>query len=234
MNVRILDDAPQTLKLTSAILLYAGSAIQDGAIAVQHHARIEKGRATLGPGEFVTESFVSELLAVCQEARLTYVPANTVALGQNAVAWFEPAALRTMFFRANTDRAVSAFDGKLVPQPPLLFVARNRGLSVFALETNERPTMKTPLCLAPFWNVYDDHRVCLGSMRIPKSMRPEETDSWTAAFFASEFTHLSGGKRWAHAGTYAELLADAAAWGSFNPAWLKGCPLTLERALCGK
>lgn len=35
------------------------------------------------------------------------------------------------------------------------------------------------------------------------------TGAWANAFFVSNFTHLTGGKRWARPGMYAELLAGA-------------------------
>ena len=232
MNVSVTDYAPDTYQLASAILLYSTGPNQ-GAIAVRHNAREKDGRASLGPGEFVTAGVVSELMALLNTPKLSYIPENTIAISESAVAWFEPAATRTMFFRAETDSAVAAFDKKLVPQPALLFVARRQKLSVFALPSNERPTLNTPLFLAPYWNVYDDNRVCLGSMRVPKSFKPEDTSAWTAAFFASEFTHLSGGKRWAHSGTYAEMLTDAVAAGTFKSKWLKPSRLTVERTLCG-
>jgi PRTRC genetic system protein B len=161
------------------------------------------------------------------------VPLNVVAVGRGAIAWFEPAAVRTMFFNARSDAATQAFDKKAVPQPPLVFVARNHSLRVFALRQNVRPTLETPLTAAPYWNVYEDGRVCLGTSTIPDTFDPTETAEWTRSFFASNFTHMNTGKRWSYAGTYAEMLHEAVRTGVFKSDWLQKPFTTIKEALCG-
>ncbi|MFY9779603.1 MAG: PRTRC system protein B, partial [Candidatus Baltobacteraceae bacterium] len=206
----------------------------DETLAVEHSVREKKGVTPyLGPGRFVTRGVIEALLRVMNKGPLRYIPPNVVAISHRAIAWFEPVSIRTMYFRPDRDAAVAAFDGKAVPQPPLLFVARERELRVFALAVNERPTLDTSLCAAPYWNIYGNqhHSVCLGTMVVPNSVEPEKTSAWTEAFFASEFTHLSGTKCWAHPGTYAELLADAIALGWFKSEWLRPAGLTIAQAV---
>ena len=50
-------------------------------------------------------------------------------------------------------------NGKLYPHPPLLFKACGSHLWVRALAKDERPTAETKLCMAPYWNCYDNGRV---------------------------------------------------------------------------
>lgn len=64
-----------------------------------------------------------------------------------------------------------------------------------ALEKNERPTAKTALKTAPFWNVNEAGQVCLGTMRVPETAGVESTDGWERGFFESEFTHANGAAR---------------------------------------
>lgn len=231
MIVDIQEKAPLEYELDSAFLLYRHG---NERVVTRHRIHGTKDAPRLGPGQFTTTSFVMRLLKTLSNAPLAYIPTNVVATTFGSVAWFEPAGLRPMYFKPNTDEAVRAFDGKMIPQPPLLFIGGDRSFSVYALEKNERPTLDTVLCAAPYWNVFNDHRICIGSMRVPKAISPTQTANWTNAFFASEFTHLSGGKRWAFEGTYAELLTAACNAGTFNTEWLQATKVKLEQAICGK
>jgi PRTRC genetic system protein B len=207
--------------------------LQAHCTAVHHPVRERDGVLRLGEGTPVTRSVLEALQKLLDQEPLTYVPPNVVALGRGAIAWYEPAAPRVMFFRTHGESAAQRFNEVLVPQPPLVFVARDHGLRVFALREDERPTMATPLAAAPYWNVYADGRVCTGSMRLPASFDPRDTASWTASFFGSNFTHMNTGKRWSYSGTYAEMLDEAVRLGRFQTDWLEQPCTTLERALCG-
>ena len=87
---------------------------------------------------------------------------------------------------------INALSGRVFPQPPLVFVAQRSGvganLRVFALEHNARPKVYTPLFMASYWNA-SQGTVCLSSTQRPDSLEPDKTTAWSAAFFASAFTH---------------------------------------------
>ncbi|OJX54884.1 MAG: PRTRC system protein B [Flavobacterium sp. 38-13] len=77
--------------------------------------------------------------------------------------------------------------------PPMLWVATRQSLSVYALPNNRRPTTKTKLCYAPFFNVYESGNVCLGNVdvQIARTASLEEfTKAWEGYFFNSYFSHL--------------------------------------------
>ena len=63
---------------------------------------------------------------------------------------------------------------------------------VRALAKDERPTAETKLCMAPYWNCYDNGVCCTGSMKIPQEKSVAAIDLWEESFFQSEFTHASG------------------------------------------
>jgi PRTRC genetic system protein B len=63
------------------------------------------------------------------------------------------------------------------------------------MEKNERPTAKTKLKTAPFWNGNEVGQICVGTMRIPESPGVEAMEGWERGFFQSEFTHASGAAR---------------------------------------
>jgi PRTRC genetic system protein B len=59
---------------------------------------------------------------------------------------------------------------------------------VWALEENRRPELETRLFMAPYWNTYEDGRVCHGSMPVPTTVTIDNLPRWSHAFFASQFT----------------------------------------------
>lgn len=235
MRIALHETAPVSYHLDSAILFYraAEQNMQSHATAILHSVREDNGTLRFGEGTPITASVLDALQTLLHQAPLTYVPPNVVAVGRGSIAWYEPAGPRTMYFQTHSDSAAQAFDGVAVPQPALVFVARERRLRVFALRVDERPTLTTPLAAAPYWNVYADGHVCLGSTRLPETWDPSETPAWSAGFFASNFTHMNTGKRWCYPGTYAEMLAETVRTGAFNPDWLQQPCTTLEQALCG-
>lgn len=231
MDVQIEESAPLCYTLEQAILLYRN---QHDVVATRHDIVTNKGQTRLGAGEFVTSAFIKRLLETTLNAPLTYMPSNVIATTFQKVAWFEPRALRPMYFDPDTDKSVMRFDGNLVPQPPLLFIAGTHDFRVFALAEDTRPALDTQLFEAPYWNIMRDEQICIGTMKTPESITPAETAAWTNAFFCSDFTHLGGGKRWRHPGTYTEMLTDAVSNNTFSSEWLVPLNMTVEQALCGK
>lgn len=76
--------------------------------------------------------------------------------------------------------------------PAMLWLASKSSLSVFALANNRRPTEKTPLHYAPFFNIYEKGNVCMGtvSIDIKNSASVEEfIQAWEHYFFNSYFSH---------------------------------------------
>jgi PRTRC genetic system protein B len=80
--------------------------------------------------------------------------------------------------------------------PPMLWVASRTSLYVYALRSNRRPTVKTRLYHAPFFNIYESGNVCLGNVdvQIGRTASLEEfTRLWQGYFFNSYFSHLLAG-----------------------------------------
>ena len=79
--------------------------------------------------------------------------------------------------------------------PPLVWFANKNSLSVFALSSDRRPTEKTLLHYAPFFNLYENGNVCMGTVNIDiqNSASVEEfIQAWGSYFFNSYFSHLLG------------------------------------------
>lgn len=76
--------------------------------------------------------------------------------------------------------------------PALVWRAGKNSLQIFAVRENAF-SEGTPLCHAPFFNVYEDGRVCMGNVqiRIPKDCGLEQfMELWQDYFFNSYFSHL--------------------------------------------
>ncbi|WP_199117834.1 PRTRC system protein B [Pedobacter sp. ASV28] len=103
------------------------------------------------------------------------------------VLWYTKAGQRQLYF----------VEGLGIPNgkahvPAMLWSADKNSLSVFALASDRRPTEKTPLHYAPFFNIYEDGRVCMGtvSVEIKNSASVEEfVQAWEHYFFHSYFSH---------------------------------------------
>jgi PRTRC genetic system protein B len=109
---------------------------------------------------------------------------------KGAVIWYTKSQKRPLYF----------IEGLGIPSgqgfvPPMVWQASKNSLRVFAVLSNSRPTEKTPLYYAPFFNIYEDGRVCMGSVsiNIKNSASVEEfTWAWEDYFFNSYFSHLMG------------------------------------------
>ena len=105
-----------------------------------------------------------------------------------SVLWYTKAQQRQMYFVKN----LKIPNGK-AHVPAMLWFADKENLSVFALTSDKRPTEETPLYYAPFFNVYEDGAVCMGTVdvNIKNSASVEEfTTAWENYFFNSYFSHL--------------------------------------------
>lgn len=109
---------------------------------------------------------------------------------KGAVLWHSKAQKRQLYFVENLD-----IPNGIAYVPPMIWYANKNSLAVYALVSDRRPTEKTPLYCAPFFNIYQDGKVCMGSVNIniKNSASIEEfTLAWEDYFFNSYFSHLLG------------------------------------------
>lgn len=109
--------------------------------------------------------------------------------GNTRMMWYRPAEIRVMHFAT----ALKLPTNKTWV-PAMIYIAYRNDLNVYALKTNTRPKEGSKLYKAPFFNVSDDGRVCLGnaSVKKPKEKTYENMMKyWEDLFWLSEFTHLN-------------------------------------------
>ena len=203
------------VKLEQAILLYSDGQQGDTFATVHDVTGVDEGRPALAPGQLFTAEGLRDLhRALYRQQRLSVLPPHVLAVSPERLAWFEPARERVLFF-ASEDACLNGLSGGVFPQPPLLFIAGERSLRVFALAGDERPTGSSPVFTAPYYNT-SAGGVCLGSTPLPTSLSPDDTESYADAFFHSTFTHGTAERLvrgWG--GSYGEVWERARQGGAF-------------------
>lgn len=111
--------------------------------------------------------------------------------GLTAVMWYRPAMKRSLNFSASTLHIKGDCN---VHTPATLYLVINTTLYIWAMMTSERPNMKTKLYNAPYFNIYKDGNVCLGTARVGQKTKSfeQEAERFERAFYMAE---QSGGHR---------------------------------------
>jgi PRTRC genetic system protein B len=81
-----------------------------------------------------------------------------------AVMWYRPAETRKLNFSGH----LKIKGESTVQIPATLYLVFNDNLYLFALSDSKRPSGKSKLFNAPFFNIYADGRVCLGTAPVGK------------------------------------------------------------------
>ncbi|MBB4807170.1 PRTRC genetic system protein B [Chryseobacterium defluvii] len=108
---------------------------------------------------------------------------------KGSVIWYTKAKKVKLFFTESLE-----IPNGIAHTPPMLWMASKQHLTVFALTSDKRPTEKTVLYHAPFFNVYENGSVCMGTVNIDikNSASVEEfICAWESYFFNSRFSHLN-------------------------------------------
>jgi len=112
----------------------------------------------------------------------------TCLSGEPFAVWFTPAAVVPLLFQ----KSLNIPSGPAAI-PPLIWKATAKSLSVYACKEADRPTAATSLYHAPFFNLYENGQVCMGTVQvaIPSDCSLEKFISlWEGYFFGSYFAHL--------------------------------------------
>lgn len=182
--------------LQGAILLY-GPNPGNFSYATAH--LIEKegagGRPVIGAGTPLNrQALIHAVRQVAEESlpKGEFLTPNVLSISPTAVTWWCPAGHRRVFFDCDELGQRSA----VVPHPALVFQASASGFRVFALHGEDRPVPTTVLHEPPYFNTWDQGKICIGSAHVPKQIDVASIAEWEESFFTSAFTHPNqGGKR---------------------------------------
>jgi len=233
MNVEIAIGEMHRFELCDALLIYRESR---RTFITWHTVTAQKqGPPLLGPAQPLTTAFIDALAeSLSGGARAEVLPENILAKTDRMIAWWTPRRVRRMFFE-NAEGKAQRLNGKIFPQPALVWRVAQGDLKIRALCANKRPNAKTTLAVAPFWNLSDDGRVCLGSMRCPETAAVASIGAWEQGFYESAFTHANVGRLTRHEGGHDALWAELAGrWRSFPTDALIRLPQTLAEFIQGR
>lgn len=104
------------------------------------------------------------------------------------VIWHTPSQKRNLYFINDLGIPDAQY-----PIPAMLWIASQEKLKIYALKNDTRPTLKSPLYNAPFFNIHSDGLVCMGTVDIEFSAYcdlEEFMEAWHNYFFNSKFSHL--------------------------------------------
>ena len=196
------------VELREALLVYG-----DGrrSFITRHEVAYRKaGPPSLGPAQPLTLAFIESLVQSLSGGFAAEVlPANILAKNDRLIVWWTAACRRQMFYE-NAEGKAGALNGRIFPQPALVWRVENGDLSIRALRENRRPETSTTLAVAPFWNLSDDGQVCAGTMRRPQSATAASIGDWERGFYESAFTHANVGRLTRHPGGFEGLWSGLA------------------------
>jgi PRTRC genetic system protein B len=194
-----IDSGTGTMELRNAILLYSdargfGNTCFASFHDVKNIGRAEQPNVQIMPGTPLNQQALMQTLGSLADRyaiSTDLLPACVLSHSPLHLIWWMPAGKRRVFLDTAADGPQSA----IVPHPALLFAVIQGKWRVFALKEGSRPTKETELFHAPFFNMYDDGAVCVGTAKAPESTLVSETVLWESAFFDSVFTHVNGHRK---------------------------------------
>lgn len=80
--------------------------------------------------------------------------------------------------------------------PPLIWKAGKDELEIYAVKNRQKPTLKTPLFRAPFFNLHTNHKVCMGTVETAIDSVNNLEDfltRWEQCYWNSYFSHMIAG-----------------------------------------
>lgn len=192
MRVDIHVEAPQPLRLARAVLVYSQG---ETAFATVHDCARVGGKMEILAGRAMTPSMSRSLASALGKEQLIggYLPGNVLMVDSEVVVWHAGPQIKHLAFKQSDvfpKRSLGNASGA-VPMPGTICVAGRNKWAVFAYKGHERPTPQTQLFQAPFYNVDQDGRVCVGNVTLPKSAGIDRIAAWNDAFFRSFFSHAN-------------------------------------------
>jgi PRTRC genetic system protein B len=227
--VEINSIAAVELELDAGLLLYRSKTTGD-VYVTQHAARVVDERPMLMAGTPMTLENLATFaeLAARRTSYRGFIHERAVYLAPNMLAWWLPACTRRVWFQSDTELGQRSGECN---HPPLLFIVKKDVWSVFALRVNERPKSGTKLYVAPYMNVWQNGRICVGNVDVPDSISGDTLGAYEDAFFRSRFTHTNHDKVIHRRGGAVRLWLDLLDGAEFPLDRLIDAKLTLAEAI---
>ena len=137
MQVQIAIGENHRFELREALLVYYGN--QTTFITKHEVLNQQNTSPALGPAQPLTVAFVESLVrSLGGGAAAEILPENILAKSDRMIAWWTPAQRRQMFYQHSEGKAAD-LNGRIFPQPPLVWRVADGQLKIRALTENKRP-----------------------------------------------------------------------------------------------
>src|SRR5579863_1900425 len=145
MKVEVSIGEMHRFELRDALLIYRENR---RSFITWHTVTAQKqGPPVLGPAQPLTTAFVEDLAdSLSGSTTAEVLPENVLAKSDRMIAWWTPRRRRQMFFE-NAEGKAAKLNGRMFPQPALVWRVSNLGLKIRALAANRRPTTATTLAV---------------------------------------------------------------------------------------
>ncbi len=143
---------------------------------------------------------LAQSLAASKELKHNYLQCKSLIPGKllyteigfkGYAIWYSPAQKVNLYFK----EALNIPCGK-TSVPAMIWKADKYHLSIYALKGNTKPLLDAPLYNAPFFNIYQGGRVCMGTVDTDfadSCFLEEFMRQWEQRFFNSYFSHSISG-----------------------------------------
>lgn len=184
---RIRTKTDGIVRLSQAVLIYTGAA--QSALATVHQVENVNGEPVILAGKAMTPRAAIALSRSLSNGATHggFLPETALYTDGDLLLWWVPPARRHIAFRAK--EIAEQERGEILAHPGLVFAASSTAWSVWAVKGKQRPTLKTPLFQAPYFNVNEGGGICRGNVQVPEGTTTEKIATWNTAFFGSFFTH---------------------------------------------
>jgi PRTRC genetic system protein B len=194
------ETAPTLYHPAAAIVVFKPKG-QDNDLYLEHYDMDENG-CPVNPRPLTVKEAqgLSKALDTRTEAAKAFLkpkgllPSNVLHINpakNGSVVWYTKPQTRKLYFTESLGMA-----SKELPLPALVWVADKRRLFIYALNSKGKPRLNTPLFDAPFFNLYRNGNVCMGSVDVrisPSATLEDFMAAWEGYFFGSYFSHLIDG-----------------------------------------
>jgi PRTRC genetic system protein B len=123
MQVHLSIGENHRFELHEALLIYRD---QQSSFITRHDVTARKDAPpTLGPAQPLTVAFIESLTrSLSGSVQAEVLPANVLAKADRMIVWWTPARRRQMFYE-NSEGKASDLNGRIFPQPPLVWRVSN-------------------------------------------------------------------------------------------------------------
>lgn len=184
-----------------ALVIYQSSTREQEHVFVEAYDMNKQGKpVNAHPLSIVEIAKLAECLNTGLELRSNYLKSSSllpdkvlyIYPSQNGFAvWYTPEQEVSLLFKDT----LGIPSGKAYV-PPLIWKAGKEELEIYAFKSKSKPSAKTPLFCAPFFNLHANHKVCMGSVDTDMENIHSLEDfigRWEQCYWNSYFSHMIAG-----------------------------------------